>query len=154
MNIIGQLSNGETERLLLHNIIGRIGCNDGERNYVVPVNYVYDGLFIYGHSVEGLKTAMMRKNPSVCFQTDEVIGLDSWKSVIAWGNYAEIQDGKEQQRVMEMFVEKDLRFRISRPSLLPELHKNRTVPNREGRFKTVIYKIEVVEKTGRYESPA
>jgi len=150
---IGQLSSNETERLLLHNIIGRIGCNDGVRNYVVPVNYIYDGHFIYGHSVEGMKTAMMRKNPSVCFQTDEVIDLDCWKSVIAWGTYSEIEDELEKQAVMNQFVSKALRLKVSKPVITPELSDNRMVSNRNKALKFILFRIEVLEKTGRYESP-
>ena len=72
--------------------MGRIGCNDGERNYVVPVNYAYDGKFIIAHSIMGMKIAIMRKNPNVCFEVDEMKSYTKWKSVIVWGVYQELSD--------------------------------------------------------------
>ena len=52
--------------------MGRLGCNDGGKIYVVPINYVYDGKFIIAHSVAGIKIQMKWKNPDVFFEVDEM----------------------------------------------------------------------------------
>ena len=65
--------------------MGRIGCKDGKKTYVVPVNYAFDGKFIIAHSVMGMKIEMMQKNPQECFEVDEMKSFTKWKNVIRWG---------------------------------------------------------------------
>lgn len=90
--MIGKLTNEQIEEVLKENVLGRIGCNDGEKNYVVPVGYAYDGKFIIAHSIMGMKIEIMRKNPKVCFEVDEMKSFVWWKSVIVWGEYQELTD--------------------------------------------------------------
>ena len=47
-------------------------------------------------TTEGQKVAMMRENPSVCVEVDEydADGRGSWRSVIAYGGYEEL-DGDD-----------------------------------------------------------
>ena len=59
--MLGTLPPESAKQILQSNIVGRIGCNDGKRTYVVPVQYVFDGKDIYAHSAEGMKIHMMRK---------------------------------------------------------------------------------------------
>ena len=61
--MIGKLADKQIEEVLRSNILGRIGCSEGNKVYVVPVNYVYDGRFIIAHSMVGMKIKMMQKNP-------------------------------------------------------------------------------------------
>ena len=63
--MLGVLSDEQVERLLGSEVVGRIGCHAEGRTYVVPVTYVYDGSAIYGHTGDGMKMRMMRKNPDV-----------------------------------------------------------------------------------------
>jgi uncharacterized protein len=55
--------------------VGRIACHADGITYIVPVNYVYDGMNLYAHSAKGMKIDMMRKNPDVCFQADAITNL-------------------------------------------------------------------------------
>ena len=93
--MIRNLTNEEIEDVLKRNSIGRIGCNDGRKTYVVPVNYVYDGKCIIVHSYDGMKIQMMRKNSGVCFEVDEIKSFTAWKSVIAWGEYQELTNERK-----------------------------------------------------------
>src|SRR6187549_3110106 len=101
--MMGQLNNEQIEEVLKENILGRIGCNDGRKTYVVPVNYVYTGKDIIAHSAIGMKIEMMRSNPQVCFEVDEMKSFTDWKSVIAWGEYQEITDNADRNNVMKLF---------------------------------------------------
>src|SRR5580692_2462231 len=96
--MLGELNERQIESLLKDLPIGRIGCHADGITYIVPVNYVYDGIAIYVHSAKGLKIDMMRKNPEVCFQTDAIDSLSNWVSVIAWGKFEEITDMIEKQQ--------------------------------------------------------
>ena len=46
--------------------------------------------------------AMMRNNPKVCFQADEMKDMANWKSVITWGNFEEIDDEMERRKALHI----------------------------------------------------
>lgn len=150
--MIGKLNNEQIEELLRQNLLGRIGCNDGSKTYVVPVTYVYDGKFIIAHSVMGMKIDMMRKNPQVCFEVDEVKSFTNWKSVIVWGEYQELQDEMERYYAMKLFVDKMIHMKISETAVLPQNTEQRVHPRSPGHIRPVVYRIVITERTGRYES--
>jgi len=150
--MLGRLSTEQIDQVLHSNVLGRIGWNDGNKNYVVPINYVYDGKYIIGHSVVGMKIEMMRKNPHVCFEVDEMKNFTNWKSVIAWGQYEELEDEKEKYEAMKLFVDKMMHMKISETAIAPETTEKRVHPRSPGFIKPVIYRILITEKTGRYES--
>lgn len=149
--MIGKLNKEQIEEVLKENVLGRIGCSDGEKTYVVPVNYVYDGKYIIGHSLDGMKIRMMRKNPEVCFEIDEMKSFTSWKSVIIRGQYQELTDEREGYVAMKLFVDRMLRLKISETAIPPEISEKRVHPRAPGNIKPVIYRIVVTEKTGRFE---
>ena len=62
--MLGKLTRVEINEVLRANTIGRIGVSVDGRTYVVPVTYVYDGDAVYGHTRQGQKVRMMRKNPA------------------------------------------------------------------------------------------
>ena len=88
--MLGELNDQEIEGVLLGAMIGRIGCHVDARTYIVPISYAYDGEAVYGHSGAGRKVTMMRTNPSVCFEVEQVDDLGNWRTVIAWGRYPEL----------------------------------------------------------------
>jgi len=150
--MIGKLTNEQIEKVLKENILGRIGCNDGTKTYVVPINYVYDGKFIIGHSMEGMKINMMRNNPVVCFEVDEMKSLTNWKSVIAWGEYQELTAERDRYYAMKLFVDKMMHMKISETAILPEITGNMAHPDSGGSIKPIVYRIVITEKTGRFEN--
>lgn len=54
---------------------------------MVPITYAYDGESLLGHSADGLKLRMMRRNPVVCVEIDHMDDLANWRSVIAQGRF-------------------------------------------------------------------
>ena len=148
---MGQLTEEQIEEVLRSNLLGRIGCGDGNRIYVVPVNYVYHDHCIICHSVPGMKIEMMRKHPEVCFEVDDMKDFTNWKSVIAWGEYQELTEPREKYNAMKLFVERTLRLKLSETAIPPEFTEERVHPRSPGMIKPVIYRIVLTEKTGRYE---
>lgn len=149
--MIGSLSYEAAKEVLASNIIGRIGCTDGTKTYVVPVNYVFDGKYIIAHSVLGMKIRMMRKNPKVCFEVDEMKSLTNWKSVIIWGDYQELTEERDRYAAMKLFVDRTMHMKISETALPPEMSGQRLHPRSPGNIKPVVYRIVIEEMTGRYE---
>lgn len=147
--MLGILSKAEIEELLYSNNLGRIGCSYNGKTYVVPVNYVYDGRSIIAHSTEGLKIQLMRKNPSVCFEVDRVENNKNWQSVITQGTYMEITGERERYDAMKLFVDRMLKLKISTTAHPPEIAPERL--RNSSSVKPVIYRILLLEKTGRFE---
>lgn len=149
--MISKLSDEQIEEVLKENVMGRIGCNDGRKNYVVPINYVYDGKFIIAHSLMGMKIKMMRKNPDVCFEVDEMKSLSKWKSVITWGQYQELKDEHDRYYAMKIFIDRMLHLKISESAVAPQTGMDKVHPPARGNVKPIIFRIVLNEKTGRYE---
>lgn len=139
------LSPEEIERILESSAVGRIGCYADGRTYVVPVAYAYSGNSVYGHSAEGLKTRMMRKNPSVCFETDIVDDVLNWRSVIAWGTFEQLH-GVAAEDAMRKILLRFLDAKI-------QPYERPLAPRRAGvtEAQAVVYRIKLIEKTGRFE---
>jgi nitroimidazol reductase NimA-like FMN-containing flavoprotein (pyridoxamine 5'-phosphate oxidase superfamily) len=148
--MLGTLDKEGIESVLGNNMFGRLGCHSAGRTYVVPVNYAYDGKHIIGHSMPGMKIRMMRNNPQVCFEVDEVSNFSNWKSVIVWGEYQEISDTHERSRAMKFLVDRTLQLKVSKSSIPLSLAAG-PHPHFPADIKPVIYRIVIAEKTGRYE---
>jgi len=151
--MIGNLTSEEIEAVLKQNVLGRIGCNDGKRTYVVPINYVYDGRYIIAHSCEGMKIKMMRKNSDVCFEVDEMTSFTNWKSVIAWGEYQELSDERKRYEAIKLFVDRMLYLKVSKSAMLPNAVEEVGQPHfPPGSSRAIIYRVILTEKTGRFEN--
>ncbi len=147
----GHLTDEEIDELLTGNIFGRIGCTDGRQPYVVPTNYIFDGKQIIAHAATGRKIRVMRDNPLVCLEVDEVKSFTDWKSVIVFGRYEEITEEKEQLRAMKLFVDRMLHLKMSETAVVPDIAETRVHPRSPGFIKPVVYRIVIEEKTGRFE---
>lgn len=150
--MIGTLSDEQVGRILKQNHLGRIACNDSKKSYIIPVNYVYDGHFIFVHSVEGMKTAMMRKNPAVCFEVEEVISFTSWKCVVAWGEYQELHHERDRMYAIKLFNENHIHIKFSKTSIPDAITEKRLYAGSEEINRPLIYRIVLNEKTGRFEN--
>lgn len=161
----GELDTNQIEDFLQSEWVGRVGCSDNNRIYVVPVTFAYDNGYIYGHTKDGLKTEIMRKNPNVCFEIDWVKDLSNWKSVIVNGTFEELKGidaNKGLEILMEKiksFLNKDFsptsyqikeninieNFAFQHSFLSPFLHsKNEEVT------ELIVYRIKINEVTGKY----
>jgi nitroimidazol reductase NimA-like FMN-containing flavoprotein (pyridoxamine 5'-phosphate oxidase superfamily) len=149
--MIGKLSLQEIDEVLYESKLGRIGCSDGTKTYIVPISFVYDGKFIVAHSVDGMKIRMMRANPNVCFEVEEVKNHVNWKTVIAWGRFEEITNELERYEGMKLFVDRMMKLKISATAQPPEISEMRVHPHQPGSVRPIIYRIRIEEKTGRYE---
>jgi len=86
--------------------IGRLGCVDNGEPYVVPVNYVFEEMSIYSHSLPGRKIEALRANPRACLQVDEIRDDFNWRSVIAFGNFEEIRIPIDRRTILRKLLER------------------------------------------------
>lgn len=148
--MLGNLNEAQMESLLKQQVIGRLGCHADGMTYIVPINYIYDGTNIYSHSAEGKKIDMMRKNPDVCFEVDEIHDVFKWKSAIVWGRFEELTDVDKKQRAMQGII-----HRIMPLANNPTDHPSHGITANEYDIGTtvdlIVYKIVITKKTGRFE---
>jgi nitroimidazol reductase NimA-like FMN-containing flavoprotein (pyridoxamine 5'-phosphate oxidase superfamily) len=134
--MIGVMSHEEVEATLRRHRVGRIGCSANDRPYVVPITYAYDGTYVYGYSALGRKIEVMREQPLVCFEVDEIDGDASWRSVIAEGMYEELADDEGRRAVLE-------RLAPGNGQVVP-----RTT---NGAGRSVVFRLRLTERSGRFE---
>jgi len=149
--MLGNLSETEIESLLKKQVIGRIACHADGAIYIVPTNYVYDGTHIISHSAAGKKIEMMRKNPEVCFEVEEIQSIFRWQTVIAWGKFEEITNQEERERAMQSLIHKIMPL-VDDPAGHPFHAIASDEYDIETKIELILFKITLNNKTGRFES--
>lgn len=140
--MLGELTAAQIEDLLHSEVIARLGCISDGQVYVVPVSYVYDGTYIWGHGMDGRKLQSMRAHPEVCVEVEHFEDMSNWRSVIAWGTFEECQ-GEDWDAGLALLVERImplLKFPPHQPP--PDLSVLR---------RGSVYRIKLSTKTGRFE---
>jgi nitroimidazol reductase NimA-like FMN-containing flavoprotein (pyridoxamine 5'-phosphate oxidase superfamily) len=147
--MLGKLNEQEINNLLIEQNVGRIACYADGKIYLVPVTYIYEGNFIIGHTNEGTKVRMMRKNPEVCFETDKMDDIFNWQSVIVWGLYEELK-GDEAAKAFQMLYQR-LEPLMGGQGAHPHV-EDKTIHKRDIPIDSaIVYRIRILEKTGRFE---
>lgn len=147
--MLGELNAGEIEQVLMHQLVGRIGCHADDTTYVVPVSYAYDGKYIYVRTFEGMKVNIMRKNPKVCFQVENMNNMADWQSVIAWGIYEELIDNADRNEALQKLNDRRLPLISSETTHLSRLWP--FIPQDMDEIEGIVFRIRLIEKTGRFE---
>lgn len=166
--MLGELNAREIDEVLHTSVVGRIGCHSEGRTYIVPITYAYADDVVYAHSAAGTKVEMMRANPAVCFEVEQLDDLTNWRTVVAWGNFEELhgEDAAVGLRTLLTRLAPYVTSTTAQPVSGPDgtFHGIRTtasepVPLAAGRVAAsgkgpVIYRIRLTEKTGRFEERA
>lgn len=149
--MLRELNDNQIDTLLKDQLVGRIGCHSADITYIVPVHYLYDGVNIYCHSAKGSKIDMMRENPLVCFEVENIKDMTNWQSVIAWGKFEEITDMHEKEDVLQKLTNK-----ITPYIMDDSVTREHGFVDQESDIGTtvelIIYKIAITKKTGRFEN--
>jgi len=148
--MLGKLEQPEIEALLSRQVTGRLGCYAQGTTYIVPINYVYKIGVIYAHSGPGKKIEMMRKNPKVCFEVDDIKNIFSWKSVIAWGTFEEITDIAEQEQTMQALIHRVMPL-VEHATDHPSHGITANEYDIGDKIDLIVYKIRIDKVTGRFE---
>ncbi|MDR2032612.1 MAG: pyridoxamine 5'-phosphate oxidase family protein [Azoarcus sp.] len=105
----------EIDDIIRHARLMRIALVDGDRPFLVPVFYGYDGTSLYFHSArKGSKIEILKKNNNICFE----IGLDHGviedespcdfearhRTVIGHGKASFVTDKAEKIRALDCIV--------------------------------------------------
>jgi nitroimidazol reductase NimA-like FMN-containing flavoprotein (pyridoxamine 5'-phosphate oxidase superfamily) len=147
--MFGEMKKEEIEALLESQIVGRLACCVDSDPYIVPMSYAYDGEYIYGHSNEGTKIQIMRKNPKICFQVDKMENMANWQSVIVWGEYEELTSATERNLALKILMERVLPI-VSSETVHLSPHWP-FPPQQIGSIKGIVFRIKIEKMTGRFE---
>lgn len=137
MGVIRNLPDDRIEALLHESVIARLACAApafGERPYLVPLPCFYDGEGLVALSGPGTKIRVMRANPLVTIEVDRGTAPDRWESVVAEAEYEELTDPDARSAA--------LRTIATMSGETPQLGA-----------ETIVFKIRLTAKSGRYELP-
>ena len=148
--MLGKLNSTEIEEVLTNQIIGRIACHANDMSYIVLISYTYDGECVYARTYEGLKINLMRKNPSVCFQTDTMKNMANWRSVIAWGEFKELTETSERNEGIQKLLARKISGIASETVKLSPIWPFAS-DEYSDEIDSIIFSIRLGEKTGRFE---
>lgn len=146
--MVGELSQEEIFRVLSENALGRLACQADGEVYVIPLGFAWDGKRLIFQASLGKKIEMMRSNPKVCFQTDQIVSASEWKSIVVYGTYAELTDAEKPQ-AGRLLIDK-ISSRVDGEGRSP---RDVTPDKLKGRYHAVIFSISVDKITGRFERP-
>jgi len=93
----------------------RLAMSDGNRPYVIPLCFGYDGSTLYFHCApEGMKVDILRENPQVCVEFDITGDVDeaecacSWgirfQSVVAFGTALPVKEPEEKRKGLALLM--------------------------------------------------
>lgn len=138
---VEDLSKTETHELLERIGYGHLGCSVNDLPYVVPVHYAFDGTNVYIYTTDGKKSAIIRENPYVCLQVEDVKDNQHWESVIVDGRAIWVRDKGERERAMKMIV-------AVNPTLTPAVSIH-WLDNWVKENVEIIFKVEPIDISGR-----
>ena len=145
----GFLNKDQIENILSSQSIGRLACSDGLYPYIIPINYAYDGEYIYGQTNPGTKLEIMRSNPNVSFEAELVTNMRNWQSVVLHGQFDELLD----EPAMEAWSV--FRRNVFSVETITRVHNHEhevaVSTDDDQRVKLIIFKISIEHVTGRYQ---
>jgi nitroimidazol reductase NimA-like FMN-containing flavoprotein (pyridoxamine 5'-phosphate oxidase superfamily) len=145
--MIGTLPPEAIERVLRRQHIDWLGMSEGDRIYIFPVAYGYDGRAIYLHSHAGahggLKVRLVRARPVACLEVEELTAPAQWQTVLVHGRYDELTTPAARDAALAQIATQA--GRTYPPSL---------APYQGGAEELVVYRLRILEMTGRFEQQA
>ncbi|GAB3909029.1 hypothetical protein GCM10028803_45910 [Larkinella knui] len=132
------------DSMLVNQYFGRIGCAADDRILIEPVMYYYDGNVILGLTREGTKTQLLRKNPHVAFEIDEMLSENVWRSVLIEGTFEELEGDDRDYALYLLEHRKIPVFAGEKMGYPGEI----TPPDHKAVYP-VVYRIRIQSKTGR-----
>jgi len=139
-----EMRNVEIYALLQRVGYGHLACCRDDQPYVLPIYYVFDGNEIFIYTTAGLKSEIIKVNPRICLQVEEILDDGSWGSVVVTGEAKEIVDRSEREKAVDL-------IRDSNPTLLPAL-AIKWANDWMRKNVEVVYKVKIISAVGKFTS--
>ena len=101
---IEEMRESEAREVLGRLNYAHLGLSQDNLPYVVPVHYASDGHDLFIYTTEGKKADIIRVNPEVCLQAEDVENNEDWKSVIVFGTAEQITDEDARQGALDLIL--------------------------------------------------
>ena len=147
--MLGELNNEQINNILSSHVVGRLACTDGEKPYIIPVTYTYDGEYIYGQTNMGKKLKILRKNSNVCFEVDQMTDLQNWQSIVIYGEFEELKK-KEIERGRDILFG-NIFCMETNSTVHTHEHEVTTLLEEQEQVKCVMFRIRIKKITGRFQ---
>lgn len=129
---------------------GHIACHADGETYCVPVFYAYEGDYLYGHTYDGKKIDMLRKNPRVCVLVHTLKSLWNWESVVVQGDFEECT-GKNATHAIKLLSERLHACARKSEYRLDVVSSENSHYSRRDNRRVTLYRIRIRSMTGRFE---
>lgn len=143
----------DVEEVLKRQLYGHLGCTlpDGEM-YIVPITYAYHDGAVYGFSYSGVKIDALRKNPTACMQTEELLDEGMANSVIIWGTYEELvgQERLVAHQILFARLERAIGVPLSALYQPPPRALHSALTRATEAKESVFFRIIIQRKTGKF----
>jgi uncharacterized protein len=147
--MLGTLTDAQIDDVLKNQAVGRLGYRDERKCYITPVTYAFDGKYIYGQTNEGLKLAIIRDNPYVCFEVDVIMNMANWESVMIWGHFEELEN--DTAKKAREYLYNNLLDLLTSTTIHLHKHDHSHEADDKNLIKQIVYRIGISERTGRFE---
>lgn len=140
--VIYEMTEQECHEQLARASIAHLACAGNNQPYVVPTHVDFHRGYLYGFATEGRKIELMRGNPLVCLEVDELLSQSRWASVLVFGHYEElppVPEYEDLRRVAEELFQKHPMW--WQPASIP-------LPGHDQR-PSIVYRIRIDRMTGR-----
>ncbi len=136
----------DIEQILKQGQVCRLGFVDKNVPYIVPMNYGYQDQALYFHSAPaGRKIDLIKANPHVCFEVDELIKINKAANACDWGVSFKSVIGTGTARILDTPAEKKAGLDI-----IMAHYSGRSFDYPDDMLaKTAVIKVTVEEMTGK-----
>ncbi len=101
---VEELSDSAINDMLTRVGYGHLACSRDDQPYIVPVHYAFVSGKIFIYTTEGKKFEIIKTNPRVCLQVEEVTNNQHWTSVIVDGVAEQITNPAERRKAIDLVV--------------------------------------------------
>jgi hypothetical protein len=146
---MNNLTKEECLVLLSTNYLGRIAYILQGVPEIIPITYYYDPdqHSLISYSSSGSKIDAMRKNNLVSFQVDEISALDTWKSVLVFGEFEELS-GIDSKHLLHVFSEGVKKVILEKEKLRPKFISDFSSKIEKDSIP-IIYRINIKDMKGK-----
>ena len=101
---IEEMRAGEAREVLGQLNYAHLAVSKDNIPYVVPVHYAFDGDDLFIYTTEGKKADIIKVNPEICLQAEDVEDNENWKSVMVAGTAERITDEDSREKALDLIL--------------------------------------------------
>ncbi|MBU1341461.1 MAG: pyridoxamine 5'-phosphate oxidase family protein [Proteobacteria bacterium] len=136
----------DIEKILWGASICRLAMVDGNTPYMVPMNFGYKDGVLYFHSApEGRKIDLIKINPNVCFEVDQLIRFKKAKLACDWGIIYKSVIGSGKAQLLDTPQEKEAALDI----IMSQYSGRKFEYPAKMLEKTIVIKVTIDRMTGK-----